>query len=168
VLELNLVEEKFASSCVKAMHFVGDEKIELRKLVKIVFIADLLARNEAGRHKSLTGMVYIADKLGPVPSRDSQPLPQREMLEAYCAKHSIGLEIVGDLVVRSRANTEVITDSDDFKFIGTAARQFHKYTADELSAITHQFPAWFKTPLGDVISDELMTRLFRIGDPEEM
>lgn len=147
---------------------VGDTRMELIKVVKLAFIADLMARNAPGRTTTVSGMGYVAERFGPVPAREGLKVDVPQLLSSYCEKIGVEVTFEENHVCFGRPPHVSMLDTDALVFARQAVEAYGQRSGSELSDITHEFPAWFMTPIGDLISDDLMAIPYRMGAPEAL
>lgn len=110
------------------------------KLNKLVYYVDAEALRKTG--ESITGSEYIKHEHGPVPSRIERALKQLRRADAA----RIGAEEYFDYELK---RVEALRDADRARFtvdelaiVDRIAAKLGQKTADELSTLSHQEPAW--------------------------
>ncbi|MBQ1851673.1 MAG: DUF4065 domain-containing protein [Paludibacteraceae bacterium] len=107
------------------------------KMNKLLFYADFMSYRETG--SAMTGLVYKAIELGPVPERWDRVYSEfadiRQELR-QCGNYE-GSVLVSD----KKADTSVFSDME-LKVLDTVCAQLGSYTAKEISVLSHKECAW--------------------------
>ncbi|MCA0359880.1 MAG: SocA family protein [Armatimonadetes bacterium] len=140
-----------------------DKRLHWQKLVKLLFLIDVAACSHdlVGEGETLTGLSYLAEENGPVPSGIE------ELLQGFASAGDFSRD--GEYIVFTpsddRSPNLDLNESREMVVKQTIHR-FGIASWRELSEITHELPAWLLTERGNLIQPELLRYPYRFGRPE--
>lgn len=151
---MNLDREKLKAAIVYISSHPSVESLGLTKMYKLIYFSDVAHLREYG--SSITGSEYIKFQHGPVPSRGEKCIRQLKrdgLLESDKVPYA-GYEMIA-LKALSEPDVSVF-EEDELKTLASVCERLGGRTAVELSALSHDEPAWVAAPMLEKLSAELM------------
>jgi hypothetical protein len=161
----NRHHDLYAATCVAVLDRLDEREVPLNKLVKLVFLVDFFAMNSAVNRPAITGLQYVAAEFGPVPSEGKRRIDVLSVLREYCERAGREMSSQGDLILWSPKPKSRSVDAEADQPIRTVLKIFGSQSSEELTASTHELPAYIMTPIGGIIEDRYMRIPVRIGAP---
>lgn len=151
-MSVDLEKLKAAMLCIASHPSVS--ALGLTKLYKLVYFADARHLRETG--VSITGSEFIKYQHGPVPSRGEKAVKQLRKdgaidadREDYAGYETTAISVRGKPDLRALAPAEKAT-------LAAVCRELGAMTATQLSALSHDEPAWISAPMRQKLAPDLI------------
>lgn len=139
------------------VYFAARPNMWRTKLNKMLFYSDFLHSRRFAT--PISGCRYVHMQFGPVPS-DFYALQGSLVEDTSISEHVIQCgECDGTVFVASRSADVSLFSPDELATMSEVARYFDGWTASQVSAFSHQEPAWLETKDRETIPYEYAARL---------